>query len=98
MEIHTIQLCLHRCNCIGIHTIPLKSMEFNKIFKKTHTLITQNLHDIFEKYKKCPKIETKKGLEKNKALAVAKGIYVRDIKNAENATKCNRTLNKVKMG
>ena len=44
------------------------------------------------------KIETKKGHEKKSAFAVAKGIYVKDIKNAEKAKKCNTTLNKVKKG
>ena len=48
--------------------------------------------------KNFAKIETKKGLEKNKALAVAKGIYVRDIKNAEKAKKCNTTLTIVSNG
>ena len=43
-------------------------------------------------------IETKKGQEKKRALAVAKGIQVKDIKNAEKAKKCNNTLNKVKKG
>ena len=44
------------------------------------------------------KIETKKGHEKKSALAVAKGMQVKDIKNAEKAKKCNRTLNKVQKG
>ena len=37
--------------------------------------------------KNFAKIDTKKGHEKNKAFAVAKGIYVREIKKAENAKK-----------
>ena len=44
------------------------------------------------------KIETKKGQEKKSAFAVAKGIQVKDIKNAENAKKCSSTLNRVKKG
>ena len=44
------------------------------------------------------KIETKKGQEKKRAFAVAKGIQVKDIKNAEKAKKCSNTLNKVKKG
>ena len=43
-------------------------------------------------------IDTKNGEEKKSALAVANGIYVKEIKKAENAIKCNTTLNTVKEG
>ena len=43
-------------------------------------------------------IDTKKGEEKNKAFAVAKGIKVNEIKKAEKAIKCKITLNIVKKG
>ena len=41
-------------------------------------------------------IDTKKGEEKNKAFAVAKGIKVNEIKKAEKAIKCKTTLSIVK--
>ena len=44
------------------------------------------------------KIDTKKGLEKNSAFAVASGMYVKDIKNAENAKKWRITLINVSNG
>ena len=43
-------------------------------------------------------IDTKKGEEKNRAFAVAKGIKVNEIKKAEKAIKCKITLNIVKKG
>ena len=43
-------------------------------------------------------IDTKKGEEKNKAFAVAKGIKVNEIKKAEKAIKCKITLSIVKKG
>ena len=48
--------------------------------------------------KNFAKIDTKNGHEKNKAFAVAKGIYVREIKNAEKAIKWRITLKIVKKG
>ncbi len=41
---------------------------------------------------------TKKGDEKNRAFAVAKGIKVNEIKKAEKAIKCKITLSIVKKG
>ena len=43
-------------------------------------------------------MDTKNGHEKNRAFAVANGIYVKEIKNAEKAKKCNTTLTKVNTG
>ncbi len=43
-------------------------------------------------------IDTKKGEEKNRAFAVAKGIKVSEIKKAEKAIKCKTTLSIVKKG
>ena len=48
--------------------------------------------------KNLANIETKKGHEKNKALAVASCIYVIEIKKVEKAIKCNDTLIKVSNG
>ena len=44
------------------------------------------------------KIDIKKGQEKKSALAVARGIQVKEIKKAEKAKKCKITLTKVRIG
>ena len=54
--------------------------------------------DIFDEFLRLAKIDTKKGQEKNRAFVVAKGIYVREIKKAENAKKWRTTLTIVKIG
>ena len=71
-------------------------------FRTTYTPINPNtiadhlLIPINSFKKNFANIETKKGLEKNNAFAVARGIKVKDIKNAEKARKCRTTLKIVK--
>ena len=73
-------------------------------FRTTYTPINPNtiadhlLIPINSFKKNFANIETKKGLEKNNAFAVARGIKVKDIKNAEKAKKCKTTLKIVKKG
>ena len=63
------------------------------------TIIAIHLLIPINSFKKSfAKIDTKKGDEKKSALAVAKGIYVSEIKNAEKAIKCNRIRRTVKNG
>jgi hypothetical protein len=53
---------------------------------------------IYSFKKNLAKIDTKKGQEKKSALAVARGMYVKEIKKAEKAKKCKMTLTKVRTG
>ena len=54
---------------------------------KPNTIADHLLIPINSFKKNLAKIDTKKGQEKNRAFAVAKGMYVREIKKAENAKK-----------
>ena len=54
---------------------------------KPNTIADHLLIPINSFKKNFAKIETKNGHEKNKAFAVAKGIQVKEIKNAEKAKK-----------
>ena len=61
--------------------------------------IEQEVQDRWDQQKPYKaNIDTKKGDEKNRAFAVAKGIKVNEIKKAEKAIKCKTTLSIVKKG
>ena len=66
--------------------------------KKPNIIADHLLIPINSFKKNFAKIDTKKGQEKKRALAVAKGIYVKEIKKAEKAKKCKITLTKVSTG
>ena len=66
--------------------------------KNPNAIADHLLIPIYSFKKNFAKIDTKKGQEKKSALAVAKGIQVKDIKKAEKAKKCEITLTKVRTG
>ena len=80
------------------------AIQFSKMYKLNSNLINSVSYSTLPFIAKRPinstlnMIDTKNGEEKKSALAVANGMYVKDIKKAENAIKCNTTLNTVKEG
>ena len=78
----------------------LKNLEFKTIKTPTKpkTIADHLLIPIVSFKNNFANIDTKKGEEKNRAFAVAKGIKVSEIKKAEKAIKCKTTLSIVKKG